>query len=182
MATETDKTERERFEAWWTDPGPYDAALKGAAWQAWQARAALDTGAVPPGWMLVPVEPTYELLLPLTRAWGLSVDEAAESYDEFIEAVAVQLPASADARQAAEDDNDWRDDPAADERWNAGCDFAMMQLCSVLGVAPQSIRWDAATETLDGDVCSEIGNIIEQALGENWQDRSLPLPGDKAEG
>ncbi len=61
MTTETDKTERERFEAWWDNPGPCDEALKGVSWQAWQARAALDTGGVPEGWMLVPVEPTQEM-------------------------------------------------------------------------------------------------------------------------
>src|SRR5690606_1622498 len=35
---------------------------------------------------------------------------------------------------AVEAEPDWRDDPSADERWNAGLDFAMQQLCSFLGV------------------------------------------------
>ncbi len=49
--TETDKTalERERFDAWWSarisppDPSPFPRHF---AWEAWQARAAIDTGAV----------------------------------------------------------------------------------------------------------------------------------------
>jgi len=120
----------------------------------------------------------------LVRGVGLEVAKAAAQadYEQRIRSALQTVPAHSDARQAAEDDDDWRDDPASDERWNAGCDFAMERLCSVLGVAPQRVRWDAATETLDGDVCSVIGNIIEQALGENWQDRALPLPGDKVEG
>lgn len=63
----------------------------------------------------------------------------------------------------------WRDDPSADERWNAGCDFAMLQLCSVIGADPKKVIWDSATETLDGDVQSTISKIIEAGLGENWQ-------------
>ncbi|MFG1417226.1 hypothetical protein V5F38_05355 [Xanthobacter sp. V0B-10] len=57
MTTDTDKTaqERERFEAWeWmapSDPVQHDVSVA-AAWAAWQARAALDTGAIPPGWKL----------------------------------------------------------------------------------------------------------------------------------
>lgn len=63
---------------------------------------------------------------------------------------------------------DWRDDPTADERWNAGCDFAMTQLCVVLEVDPKSVSWDAATEELEGDVRSVIGNIITAAFGDDW--------------
>lgn len=70
----------------------------------------------------------------------------------------------------------WQDDPSADERWNAGCDFAMLQLCSVVGADPKKVMWDSATETLDGDVQSTIGKIIEAGLGENWQDRAHPAP------
>ncbi|MFG1401988.1 hypothetical protein [Xanthobacter sediminis] len=48
----TYKTERERFAAWWDNPGPCDETLKGVAWRAWQARAALDTGAALDGVIL----------------------------------------------------------------------------------------------------------------------------------
>lgn len=65
-------------------------------------------------------------------------------------------------------DQSWRDDPTADERWNAGCDFAMTQLCCYLGVDPASVSWDAATETVEGDVSAVIGNILRTKLGENW--------------
>ena len=64
--------------------------------------------------------------------------------------------------------DDWRDDPAGDERWNAGCDFAMTQLCKVLNVDPNEVCWDAATEELDGDVRSVIGNILTAAWGDDW--------------
>lgn len=61
---------------------------------------------------------------------------------------------------AQQQPDSWRDDPSADERWNAGCDFAMEQLCAFLGVDPHMVSWDAATETVDGDVCAVIGNIL----------------------
>lgn len=74
----------------------------------------------------------------------------------------------APAPAVPDDVADWRDDPAADERWNAGCDFAMTQLCKVLNVDPHSVSWDAATEELDGDVRSVIGNILTAAFGDDW--------------
>lgn len=70
---------------------------------------------------------------------------------------------------------DWRYDPSADEQWNAGCDFATMQLCHFLGVDPATVDWDAATETLDGDVQSVIGKILRAKLGEDWGP-SAPAP------
>lgn len=64
---------------------------------------------------------------------------------------------------------DWRDDPSADERWNAGLDFAMQQLCKVLDVDPAKVTWDAATETVDGDVRAVIWNILRAKMGEDWK-------------
>lgn len=64
----------------------------------------------------------------------------------------------------------WGEDPTADEGWNAGCQFAQDQLCKVLGVDPHSIDWDAATETLDGDVQSVTCKILTAGLGDDWQD------------
>ena len=61
-------------------------------------------------------------------------------------------------------------DPTSDARWNEGCDFAMTQLCMVLGVDPRMVNWDAATETVDGDVQAVIGNIFLVKFGENWAD------------
>jgi len=66
---------------------------------------------------------------------------------------------------------DWRDDPAADERWSAGLDYAMTQLCELLGVDQNAVTWDAATETLDGDVRAVLGNILRAKYGENWGPR-----------
>ncbi|WP_426418180.1 hypothetical protein [Bradyrhizobium genosp. A] len=71
-----------------------------------------------------------------------------------------------EARQSAADD--WREDPGADARWNAGLDFAMVRFCQYLGVDPSNVHWDAATETLDGDVSAVIGNILRAKFGEDW--------------
>jgi hypothetical protein len=65
-------------------------------------------------------------------------------------------------------EEDWRDDPAADERWQAGCDYAMMRLCDVLGVPMKDVRWDAATESLDGDVCAVLWNILVAKYGDGF--------------
>lgn len=59
-------------------------------------------------------------------------------------------------------------DPTASEQWNVGCDFAMVHLCKYLGVDPSSVSWDAATETVDGDVLAVIGNILRAKFGEDW--------------
>jgi hypothetical protein len=65
-------------------------------------------------------------------------------------------------------DEDWREDPSADERWNAGLDYAMTRFCHVLGVDPKDVTWDAATEELDGDVCAVIGNILRVKFGDDF--------------
>lgn len=59
-------------------------------------------------------------------------------------------------------------DPTASAEWNAGCYFGMEQLSKVLGVLPESVTWDAATETVDGDVQAVIGNIMRAKYGEYW--------------
>lgn len=78
----------------------------------------------------------------------------------------------------------WQDDPSADERWNAGLDYGQTQLCTVLGVDPASVRWDAATETLDGDVQSVIGNILTARFGDDWRSAlvSPPVPEEQPVG
>ena len=63
------------------------------------------------------------------------------------------------------------DDLASDERWNAGVDYAITQLCNIIGVDPKSISWDAATETLDGDVSAVICNAIRGAYGDEWSSK-----------
>lgn len=63
-------------------------------------------------------------------------------------------------------------DPTAHALWNEGCDFAMTQLCTVLGVDPRAVSWDAATETTDGDVRAVIGNIMRAKYGEAWDPKS----------
>jgi hypothetical protein len=69
-------------------------------------------------------------------------------------------------------DEDWRDDPSSDERWNAGVDCAMKLFCDYLGVDPSTVTWDAATETVDGDVSAVIGNILRTKYGEDWSPAS----------
>lgn len=82
--------------------------------------------------------------------------------------------ASREAPPAAQEPVCWRDDPSADERWNAGCDYALDRLCEVLRVDPEAVSWDAATETLDGDVRAVIGNILTAAFGDDWPDAAPP--------
>lgn len=67
-----------------------------------------------------------------------------------------------------------RDDPSADPAWNDGCDFAMTQLCIFLSVNQNDVRWDAATETVDGDVQAVIGNILRAKFGEDWGPNDPP--------
>lgn len=74
--------------------------------------------------------------------------------------------------------DDWRNDPTADERWNAGCDFAMTRLCAYLNVDPASVSWDAATETVEGDVSAVIGNILTVKFGEDWSPAALVHGGE----
>lgn len=55
-----------------------------------------------------------------------------------------------------------------------GIDYALERLCEMVEVDPKNVSWDAATETVDGDVQAVIGNILTAAFGENWQDRLGP--------
>lgn len=59
-------------------------------------------------------------------------------------------------------------DLASDEKWNAGVNYAIERLCQIFDVDPKSISWDAATETLDGDVMSVLCNVLVAAYGEEW--------------
>lgn len=104
---------------------------------------------------------------------GASTDATDDAYSDPKTAAALwnRRPVAVEPGKA----DDWQDDPSADERWNAGCDFAMTHLCSVLGVDPKAVTWDAATETLDGDVEAVIGNILSARFGDDW--RSSPSVG-----
>lgn len=62
-------------------------------------------------------------------------------------------------------------EPDADGNLSEGIDFALMRLCDFLGVDPGSVRWDAATETVEGDVSAVIGNILRAHFGEEWGPR-----------
>jgi len=99
-----------------------------------------------------------------------------EELEAKIEALSATPAPSQDAAVASS--SNWRDDPSADERWNAGLDYAMTHLCKLLGVETGAVTWDAATETLDGDVMAVLGNIMRAKYGEDWgpQDSTRPAP------
>ena len=71
--------------------------------------------------------------------------------------------------------DDWRKDPSADDRWSAGCDYAMTALCKLLCINTADVTWDAATEELEGDVLAVLGNILTMRFGDDWR-RSSPQP------
>ncbi|MFZ5692433.1 MAG: hypothetical protein ACOY5F_14385 [Pseudomonadota bacterium] len=102
-----------------------------------------------------------------TKRWSGNAD-----YRRFLETELFCLR-EVKARLTADD---WREDPSADERWQAGCDFAMVHLCKALDVDPQAVRWDAATETLDGDVIAVIWNILRAKMGEDWDPGTAARP------
>lgn len=113
------------------------------------------------------------------RLWdccGGSETIAAEDFAEARQAMRAALSTPSETgRERAEPEN-WEDDPSSDERWNAGCDFAMLELCSFMGVDPHTASWDAATETVDGDVRAVIGNIIRAKMGEDWSPSDATQP------
>ncbi len=96
---------------------------------------------------------------------------AQADYEARIRSALVEAPT---VKGEPEPVADWRDDPTSDERWNAGCDFAMTQLCKALDVDPAAVNWDAATETVDGDVQSVIWNILRARMGEDWDPATAP--------
>lgn len=112
--------------------------------------------------------------------WALSLDKSQMDLRSDMRCAAIHLRrlASSDSGVKGEPEPvaDWRDDPTSDERWNAGCDFAMTQLCKALDVDPAAVNWDAATETVDGDVQSVIWNILRARMGEDWDPDAPPAP------
>lgn len=133
-----------------------DAAEAITAWNT-RARPSADPELKPTDWVIVPREPTEAMLEAQFGQTGPAACYAA------MLAAAPRPSADADAAGV-----DWRDDMASDERWNAGVNFAIEQLCGIFGVDPKSINWDAATETLDGDVSSVLCNVLVAAYGEEW--------------
>jgi hypothetical protein len=63
-------------------------------------------------------------------------------------------------------------DVAQDERWNAGVDFALHQLCAFLSVDPSLVQWDGGTETAEGDVRDVVASVFRSYFGDDWE------PGD----
>lgn len=75
---------------------------------------------------------------------------------------------SRDYMGKSEIDSERRDALADASLDDEGIDFALVQLCKYLGVDPDDVTWDAATETVDGDVQAVIGNIFCTKFGEDW--------------
>ena len=67
------------------------------------------------------------------------------------------------------------EDLTADEKFNEGLDFALLRLCNYLGVDPHMVSFDAATETVEGDVSAVIGNILRAKYGENFDPQALTI-------
>ncbi|WP_375274447.1 DUF3850 domain-containing protein [Methylorubrum thiocyanatum] len=95
-------------------------------------------------------------------------DNAIEAWNRVAAAVCLAEKPAPDSTRTGQGE-DWRDDPSSDVRWNAGLVYGQDQLCRVLGVDPDKVSWDAATETLDGDVQSVICNILRAWAGDDWQ-------------
>lgn len=100
--------ERERFEAWLTSGNRtflrlgtgYEWPHTTDLWIAWKARAAL-APAVPPGWMLVPVEPTREQVMAAHNG-PLGADEyriTLETESWLIEMYAAFIAAAPSAKE-----------------------------------------------------------------------------------
>lgn len=83
-------------------------------------------------------------------------------------------PTAALRREAASQPTDQAEDECID--------FALLQLCGFLGVDPQSVSWDAATETRDGDVRAVIGNILRAKFGEEWDPKAAPSQHERLTG
>jgi hypothetical protein len=92
----------------------------------------------------------------------------SDTLEEAVDRWNTRNGALPDGAARASEPDDWRDDPSSDERWNAGVDLVMMSLCDYLGVDPHEVTWDAATETVDGDISAVIGNILRTKFGEGW--------------
>lgn len=81
---------------------------------------------------------------------------------------------NAEAR-ATPNGKDYANDPTDDSRWNDGCDFALTQLCAFLGIDEKSVRWDTATETVEGDVTAVISSIFEAKFGDGFDPKAAKV-------
>lgn len=57
-----------------------------------------------------------------------------------------------------------------------GVIWATEMWASCLGVPSESISWDAATETYDGDVAAVLHGIMASAFGDEWSNNLHPRP------
>lgn len=64
----------------------------------------------------------------------------------------------------------WQDDPAADDRWCAGNDFALSRLCAVLKVDPDLVDWDGSDNSLQDEADALILRILNA--------QAAPAPSD----
>ena len=52
--------------------------------------------------------------------------------------------------------------------FHQGVDYTIEALACVLGIDVNSFSHDAATETMEGDVMSVIGNALDARFGDDW--------------
>ncbi len=172
--------------------GPADDALvSGAIHQAALDRIAALEREKATGWAVLR-DATAEMAKRAAYWSQKATEEAAEHGNDFETARAVTKCATyssveAFLKSAAEADHIARVtaclipadqsaiDAAKTEAWDEGCDTAMIALCTVVGADPAKVNWDAATETVEGDVASVIGNILTAGLGELWNDQQSAI-------
>ena len=92
-----------------------------------------------------------------------------KSYERDNIAMARELLAHRRASQAAP--ANWQDDPAADDRWCAGNDFALSRLCAVLKVNPDLVDWDGSDNSLQDEADALIMRILNA--------QAAPAPSDE---
>lgn len=138
------------------------------------------------GIALTPQNRLHGIAAELLEALRGVVEIAGRKTDEFdrafaaIAAVEAPLALTPPSRPTGETGgDDWKDDPSADERWNAGLDFGLTQLCAWLDIDTSDVVWDAATETVDGDVQAVIGNILRKKFGDDFDFKTV-VPVDAA--
>lgn len=82
-------TERERFEAWteWNtardSDGNYESMHTATMWAAWQAALS-----APPGYVMVPVEPTPEMVTAMIAAMNVWIKDIGEDADIYAAMIA----------------------------------------------------------------------------------------------
>lgn len=73
----------------------------------------------------------------------------------------------------------WRDDPASNDAWCAGNDYALTRLCKVLGVDPAKVSWDGSDGGLDEEADALVWRILQ--AGEDAATLAAMTPAEQAD-